>query len=880
MASDRRTEAGRILRAAAQVAELLLLDTGAQALERSLRLLGEAVGVSRVYVFENHPGPGGVLCTSQRYEWAAPGVTPQIHNPHLQNFPWVEAGFGRWVERMSRGEPVFGLVEEFPPSEQEILRAQDILSLAAVPIFVGGRWWGFVGFDDCAHPRRWTEEELSSLQLVSRILSAALEANRVRRHVELTADLGKRLLACRTWQELAEVAFPTLRDQFAPDGVTLFVVDPTGTYLELVAGRGWQEVLRGRTTVPLRPPSANCVAWAVAAGSVVWVPDLDSPDVPFEVSAPLRQAGVRAVGLLPLVAGGSPVGCVVLDYRTPRPPSAPDPDLCERTRTLLTLAVEGLRERLTFQDLFHRVPVGLYRCTPEGAVLAANRFLAQLVGLEEPQALVGRRLAGAHVPEEDWARWRAELDRRGEMDVAEAQLVAADGRRVWVRQRARAVFGPAGEPLCYEGVVVDLTEQKRLAQHARDVADRDPLTGLLNRDALQRRVDRLLQEGSSLAVLVLDLNGFEAVNRRFGMHVGDRALRWVARTLQGSVRAEDLVGRVGGDRFAVVVPATGEEAARQLARRILKALQAPADLDGVTVRLSGRCGVALADTTSPGAGSVLQVAEAAVREAKATGLAVLRASSQFLWGEDAIRQAMADGTLTLAAQPILDLRSSCLDRWEVLLRLRTPSGLAPPGQFLRNAEQAGMMPEVDAWVLQQAFQLVGRLPGVLHVNLSPKTLADPAGRRRLFRLLRAQADLCEQVTLEVTETAVLGDLHRAERWVRVLRRLGTSVVLDDFGVGYSSVAHLQRLDVDAIKLDGTLVRNVATEPRDRHLVASLVDLAHRVGCVVIAEWVEDLPTLHTLRDLGVDGVQGYYVSPPAPVAAGEPLRAGATQTGS
>lgn len=854
------------------------MDPGGPALERALQLLGEAVGVSRVYVFENHPGLDGTLLTSQRYEWAAPGVTPQKDNQQLQNFPWVGGGFRRWVDRMSRGEPVFGLVEEFPPCEQELLRAQDIRSLAAVPIFVRGRWWGFVGFDDCVCPRRWTEEELSSLQLVSRVLSAALEAEGVRRHVDLTADLGKRLLACRSWQELLEAAYPALRDHFAPDGVTLFVVDPTGAYLELVAGRGWEEILRGRTTVPLRPPSANCVAWAVAAGSVVWVPDLGVPDVPFEVSAPLRQAGVQAVGLFPLVAGEGAVGCVVLDYRTSRPPAAPDTALCETIRTLLTLAAEGLRERLTFQDLFHRVPVGLYRCTPEGTVLTANRFLAQLLGLEDPQALVGRRLAGAHVPEEAWARWRAELDSRGELDRVEAEVVAADGQRVWVRHWARAVLGPAGEPLCYEGVVADLTEHRRLVQHVRHVADHDPLTGLLNRDALQRRIDRFLREGSPLAVLVLDLNGFEAVNRRFGMDVGDRALKWVARILQASVRAGDLVGRVGGDRFAVAVPTAEEESARRLARRILKALQAPADLEGVTVRLSGRCGVAVADTTSPRAGSVLQVAEAAVREAKVTGLAVLRITSRSLWGEGAIRQAMADGTLTLTAQPILDLRSSCLNRWELLLRLHTPSGLAPPGEFLQNAEQAGMMPEVDAWVLQQAFQLVGRLPGVLHVNLSPKTLADPAGRRRLFRLLRAHPDRCGQVALEVTETAVLGHLHRAERWVRVLRRLGTSVILDDFGVGYSSVAHLQRLHVDAIKLDGTLVRHVATEPRDRHLVASLAELAHRVGCAVIAEWVEDLDTLNTLRDLGVDGVQGYYVSPPAPVA--EPVRSGATPTGS
>ncbi|MDR7447468.1 MAG: GAF domain-containing protein, partial [Armatimonadota bacterium] len=192
---ERTERAAEILQACLRMAEWLLTYPACEEnCEEPLRLLGEAAGVSRVYVFENHVGADGTLLTSQRHEWCAPGIEPQMDNPDLQNFRWEEGGFGRWVRLMQAGQPVYGLVRNFPPAERAVLEPQQIRSLAAVPIFAHGRWWGFVGFDDCWQDRVWASEEISALRLAARLLGAALDRQRADHDLRLTAEVATRLL--------------------------------------------------------------------------------------------------------------------------------------------------------------------------------------------------------------------------------------------------------------------------------------------------------------------------------------------------------------------------------------------------------------------------------------------------------------------------------------------------------------------------------------------------------------------------------------------------------------------------------------------------------------------------------------------------------------
>jgi len=173
-----------ILEAVSFAAQLFLQNTWEESIQEVIKRLGQATGVSRVYIFENHVAADGTLLTSQRYEWVMPGITPQIDNPELQNFPWVAGGFGRWVKILSRGEVVCGHVREFPESEQEVLSAQDIKSILIVPIFVNQDWWGFIGFDECLKEREWSMAEINALKTAAGILGSAIQRDLVDRKLK------------------------------------------------------------------------------------------------------------------------------------------------------------------------------------------------------------------------------------------------------------------------------------------------------------------------------------------------------------------------------------------------------------------------------------------------------------------------------------------------------------------------------------------------------------------------------------------------------------------------------------------------------------------------------------------------------------------------
>lgn len=869
----RRERAAEILQACARMAERLLAGIGSEkAWEEGLRLLGEAAGASRVYVFENQVGANGTLLTSQRYEWCAPGIHPQMDNPDLQDFPWEQGGFGRWVRLMQEGRPVVGLVRDFPPAERTVLEAQQIRSLAAVPIFARGRWWGFVGFDDCWTDRAWAPEEVSALQLASRLLGAALDRQRADEDLRLTAELATRLLPCTSWQEVADQIHATLRGRLHPDGLSLFVLEPTGTYLELVAARGDPPAFLPGTVLPLLPQDAWCGAWAVAYGAVYWVQDLESPDLPFRVPPGLHAAGVRSLLLLPLTSETLITGCLVLDYRSPVQLEPARIRSFETIRPVIGMATERVRDCTSYQDLFYRVPVGLYRSTPDGRVLQVNRFLADLLGCPSPEALLARNARDLYADPQDRERWRQLMDAAGRVDDFETRMRRADGQPVWVLESARTVFAPDGRPLYYEGCVVDYTARRALQDQVSYLSRHDPLTGVANREEFLRHLTAALEAHHRPAVLLVDLNEFHQVNEEFSPAIGDRALQWVAQTLKAYLRSTDVVARVGGDRFAVLLPDADARVARRTAQRLLQALRAPAPLAGVQVRVWPRCGAAVLGRSRAGAVELFRAAESALDRAKAPpGLYVAHATSHSrgLSWTDRIRQALREDRLGLFAQPILDLRTGHLDRWELLLRARENSRWVGPNRFLHEAERSGLVEELDLWVLRRALELTGRLPGYVHLNFSGRTVSAPQALERTVELLQSAPEGAGRLVVEITETAVLQDLQQAARFIHALRAARASVVLDDFGVGYSSLAHLRHLQVDGFKIDGSFVGHMCSNPRDRHLVRSLVEMGHALGCLVIAEWVEDAPTLEMLREFGADCAQGFYVARPAPLPSAE-----------
>jgi diguanylate cyclase (GGDEF)-like protein len=412
----------------------------------------------------------------------------------------------------------------------------------------------------------------------------------------------------------------------------------------------------------------------------------------------------------------------------------------------------------------------------------------------------------------------------------------------------------------------------------------DELTGLANRRAVLRRISELSAEGTPVALALLDVDKFKEVNDALGHAAGDDLLRLVARRLEDSLRSGDLLGRLGGDEFAVVavldedVPA--EVAGRILGQRLHARLEEPFPLDGMFVHSSASVGVTTSSPDVARPAQLLRRADVAMYDAKRSGRGVAvydhalhGDSSGHLALVEQLRTALTTDQLVLHHQPQLDVAGGRVVGVESLVRWAHPErGLVPPGEFLPLAEVHGLMGPLTERVLGSAIAQAADWHGRgldLHVsvNLSASNLLDTGLPGRVAELLERHTVPPSSIVLEVTESVLLTDPDRSLAVLADLAALGVTVSLDDYGTGYSSLAYLRDLPVSELKLDRSFTADLLTDARTEAIVASTIDLSHRLGLRVVAEGVEDEPTLARLRALGCDTSQGFLHSPalPAPV---------------
>ncbi|SFE92685.1 putative bifunctional diguanylate cyclase/phosphodiesterase [Blastococcus tunisiensis] len=421
----------------------------------------------------------------------------------------------------------------------------------------------------------------------------------------------------------------------------------------------------------------------------------------------------------------------------------------------------------------------------------------------------------------------------------------------------------------------------RRERHARH----DPLTGLLNRRALYEDARGLLAKASfkrPLAFLLLDLSEFKSVNDTLGHTAGDLLLQRVAATLQAAVRPEDLVVRLGGDEFGVLLAHLPDTAAAQgRAEQLLRRLrEAPFTVEGVDLSVDASIGVALAPEHGRTLPELLQRADVAMYQAKRSrrGTAVYDPrTDQHTVGQLAmvtdLRRALDNDEFVLHYQPKVSLRDMQVTSVEALVRWRHPTrGLLPPGEFLPVLERSGLMQPLTRWVLRQAIQQAASwrragMPLQVAVNISPRSLLqDDLPARVLAALLAAELP-ASLLQLEITETAVMTNPERAAFVLTQLQSRGVEVAIDDFGAGYTSLAFLRILPITALKIDRSLIKDMLDQEADEAVTSAVTDLAHRLGFSVIAEGVESLALLDRLAALGCDQVQGYVISAPLPPAA-------------
>lgn len=488
--------------------------------------------------------------------------------------------------------------------------------------------------------------------------------------------------------------------------------------------------------------------------------------------------------------------------------------------------------------------------------LAVNASLLQTVGYEARE-LIGQPLATIQeVPS---------------LHEGAVRLRARDGREHMLYQYLRLNGAGSGGVLVWTAHPLSADAEPSL---------RDPLTGLYSRRAFESRVRARMTAGRGGVLIYIELDQFKLVNDAYGREAGNDLLSQFGKLLQSLVRSDDEAAHLGGDEFALLLPDGDLDRAWQVAERIRFQVSAQGfEWRGRGYGLTISAGIASFGDGSQDFTELIAAADSACDAAKGLGrnrIEIFRADDQGAmrrvrgeqsWGARVL-DVLEGGRFALFRQRIVPLRDDQPLHYEVLLRPQGALGWSLPGEFVAAAERYSLMAQLDRRIIARTVRVLAQTPVTempsAAVNLSGSSLNESALAAFVSRLIDEFELAPERLRFEITETAAIANIQRAVALVQALRELGCGVALDDFGTGMSSFSYLKALAVDTIKIDGSFVRGVASDPMDAATVEAIVRLARLRGLQTVAECVEDETTLLKLRDLGLDQAQGFHLHRPEP----------------
>ena len=462
----------------------------------------------------------------------------------------------------------------------------------------------------------------------------------------------------------------------------------------------------------------------------------------------------------------------------------------------------------------------------------------------------------------------------------EFRLRNSQGGVVWVHDRGTAVFDTEKTPVAMSGSLRVITTRKQTEARLERIANYDELTGHFNKTRLRDELDQALTFARRFhvpgAFMVVGIDKLAMINSAFGYEVGDAVLVAVGQRLDRFVRSSDVVGRLGGDRFGIILSQCREEMVVHAMDRIIDGVrEEPVEIDGQSIPVSVSIGCVLFPGLVNTAYDVMAKAELSLNYAKRNGRSCFNtyriSEQQGLVHRHAmdvgaqVQQAMREHRLLFMYQPIVKADTHEVVKYEALLRMRDEKGdIVPAGAFIPVIEQLGMARALDRYVLDMAVEELRQSPDTtLAINISGLTASDQSWLRALISAVRSTPQIAPRLVVEITETAALHDIEESARFVNVVRDLGCKVAIDDFGAGFTSFRHLKALTVDMVKIDGSFVLNLSRNVDNQLFVRNLMGLAATFGLETVAEFVENSEDADFLLKAGVQFLQGYYFGRPA-----------------
>jgi diguanylate cyclase (GGDEF)-like protein/PAS domain S-box-containing protein len=548
-------------------------------------------------------------------------------------------------------------------------------------------------------------------------------------------------------------------------------------------------------------------------------------------------------------------------------------------------------------SVFQNAPFSIVATDTDGLITAMNVAAEKLTGYGREE-LVGRALTVLHDERElvgkalgiDPAATLEQFGFKvltagagaGEIEEQEWTLIRRDGARTPINLAMRAVTAETGEVTGFVGIAFDITERRQMLDYVTHLATHDQLTGLAGRALLQDKtvhaVEMARRYGTKVAVFVIDLDHFKRINDSLGHTSGDQILVEAGRRLSRSVRSTDIVARVGGDEFVVVMPdITTVEDVDQCAANLVMKLSPEISIDEHLVQLTASVGVCIYPDFAADAKHLLKRADSAMYAAKEGGRnqyqifneSMLQETTERLTMEHALRHALTNGELALHYQPQISLATGAITGMEALLRWTHPKlGIVPPSQFIPLAEETGLIVSIGEWAFMtaccdgKALQDELGMDLTLSVNLSPRQFQQKNLVQVVQNSLIKSGLFAEKLQIEITENMLMVNSSDVLDKLQKIRELGARISIDDFGTGFCSFSYLLQYHVDRLKIDQSFIKKAETDANAAAVVRTIIAMSHGLNIKVVAEGVETDEQLRFLLRRKCDEAQGNFIGRP------------------